>query len=349
MEVSKASIQKAVANNIISEQQGIALYNFFQEENQHTPSFTFTHILYYLGGLIAIGAMTLFMNLGWEQFGGAGIVFISMLYAGVGLKLANSFARKHLIIPAGICATFVVCLTPLAIYGFQQWLGFWPQDDAVYRQFHTRVKWLWLYMELGTLVTGLTIAWRYKYPFLIMPIAVTLWYISMDAVMLIVDQDNMWNSYTWEFRAQVSMYFGIVMTLLAFWVDIRSRHVADYGFWLYLFGVIAFWGGLTSQNSDSEVSKFFYFCINLVMVGLGALLVRKVFVIFGALGCCFYLGHLASSVFRDSWLFPVALTAIGLGVVYVGIWWQKNEVKITRQARRVLPKLVQELLEGKLR
>ncbi len=46
MEVSKASIQKAVANNIISEQQGIALYNFFQEENQHTPSFTFTHILY---------------------------------------------------------------------------------------------------------------------------------------------------------------------------------------------------------------------------------------------------------------------------------------------------------------
>ena len=117
MEVSKASIQKAVANNIISEQQGIALYNFFQEEKQHTPSFTFTHILYYLGGLIAISAMTLFMNLGWEQFGGAGIVFISMLYAGVGLKLANSFARKHLIIPAGICATFVVCLTPIAIYG----------------------------------------------------------------------------------------------------------------------------------------------------------------------------------------------------------------------------------------
>ena len=37
MEVSKASIQKAVANNIISEQQGLALYNFFQEENQHTP------------------------------------------------------------------------------------------------------------------------------------------------------------------------------------------------------------------------------------------------------------------------------------------------------------------------
>ena len=349
MEVSKTSIQKAVAKNIISEQQGIDLYSFFQAESQHAPAFTFTHILYYLGGLIAIGAMTLFMNLGWEEFGGLGIIFISLLYAGVGLKLTNSLANKNLIIPAGICATFVVCLTPIAIYGFQQWLGLWPEDDTVYRQFHTRVKWLALNMVLGTLVTGMIVAWIYKYPFLIMPIAVTLWYISMDAVMLLIDQDDIWNSYTWEFCAKVSMYFGMFMTLLAFWVDLRSRHTADYAFWLYLFGVIAFWGGLTSQNSDSEVSKFFYFCINLVLVGLGALLVRKVFVIFGALGCCFYLGHLASNVFRDSWLFPVALTAIGLGVVYAGILWQKNEVRITRKARNALPKPVQELLENRLK
>ena len=102
MEVSKTSIQKAVAKNIISEQQGADLYKFFEAESQHSPAFTFTHILYYLGGLIAIGAMTLFMNLGWEQFGGLGIIFISLLYAGVGLKLANSLANKNLIIPAGI-------------------------------------------------------------------------------------------------------------------------------------------------------------------------------------------------------------------------------------------------------
>ncbi|WP_334020534.1 DUF2157 domain-containing protein [Alteromonas sp. S015] len=348
MEVSKATIQKAVAKNIISEQQGSALYHFLKEESRHTPSFTFTHILYYLGGLIAIGAMTLFMNLGWEQFGGAGIIFISMLYAGVGLKLANSFARKRLIIPAGICATFVVCLTPLAIYGAQQWLGLWPDDNAVYRQFHHRIEWLWLYMELGTLITGIGVAWRYKYPFLVMPIAVTLWYISMDAVMLIIDQDDMWNSHTWEFRAQVSMYFGIFMTFLAFWVDIRVRTTADYAFWLYFFGVLAFWGGLTSQHSDSELSKFFYFCINLAMIGIGALLIRKVFVVLGAIGGCLYLGHLASNVFKDSWLFPIALTAIGLGVVFLGIWWQKNEVKITRKARNIMPKPLQELLDKKL-
>jgi hypothetical protein len=42
-----------------------------------------------MGGLIAIGAMTLFMNLGWESFGGWGIFFISLAYAGIGFKLVG--------------------------------------------------------------------------------------------------------------------------------------------------------------------------------------------------------------------------------------------------------------------
>ena len=71
---------------------------------------------------------------------------------------------------------------------------------------------------------------------------------------------------------------------LAFWVDIRSHHKADYAFWIYTFGVIAFWGGLSSQNSHNEISKFIYFCTNLLMIGVGVLLIRRVFVVFGALG-----------------------------------------------------------------
>ncbi|MEC9428753.1 MAG: DUF2157 domain-containing protein, partial [Pseudomonadota bacterium] len=46
-------------------------------------------------------------------------------------------------------------------------------------------------------------------------------------------------------------------------------------------------------------------------------------------------------------LFPVALSAIGLGVVYSGIWWQKNEARITKSAQAILPKALQELLANK--
>ncbi len=137
------------------------------------------------------------------------------------------------------------------------------------------------------------------------------------------------------------------MTLFAFWVDIRSSKSGDYAFWLYLFGVIAFWGGMTSQHSDSELSKFIYCCINLLLIGVGVVIIRRVFVIFGAIGCSIYLGHLANEVFKNSWLFPIALTAIGLGVIYLCLIWQKNEKVITQKVRKYLPLPLRELLEEK--
>ena len=341
MKISSKDLAAAVQENIITEQQALALDAFLLNHAQDTPQFSFTHVLYYMGGLIAIGAMTLFMNLGWEAFGGAGIFFISLLYAGVAIKITNSLAAKSLHIPAGICATFVVCLVPLMLYGLQQWLGVWP-GDSEYQDYHHYIRWHWLYMELGTLLVGVIIAWKYKYPFLLMPIAVTLWYITMDLTAVISGGDV-----KWELRLLVSLYSGLLMILLAFWVDIRSRTSLDYAFWLYIFGVIAFWSGLSMQNSDSEFAKFMYFCINLMMIGIGVILVRRIFVIFGALGCCGYLGHLAADVFADSWLFPISLTGLGLFIVYLGVVWQKNEQKITHKCRSILPVALRELLESK--
>ncbi|MDH3380188.1 MAG: DUF2157 domain-containing protein, partial [Gammaproteobacteria bacterium] len=276
-----------------------------------------------------------------ESFGGWGIFAIALTYAALGIGLVQRFRAHGYTIPAGICAVFVVALVPIALYGLQQGLGWWP-DDTPYRDYHRYIKWHWLFLEFGTLAAGAIMAWRYRYPFLLMPIAVTLWYMSMDiAVMLAGGQRD------YEFRAAVSMYFGISMTLLAFWVDLRSSKSGDYAFWLYLFGVMTFWCGMTSQDSDSEFAKFIYFCVNLAMIGVGAMLVRRVFVVFGAIGGSLYLGHLASTVFKDSWLFPIALTAIGLGVIYLGIVWQKNEQTLSRKARNILPIPFQKLLDGR--
>ena len=342
MKVTKKKLDLAVLEGIISQEQSDKLFDFLKALPSIGPSFDFTHVLYYMGGLIAIGAMTLFMNLGWERFGGWGIFFISLAYAGVGLKLANNFQRKGHAIPAGICSTFVVALAPLAIYGLQQAMGWWP-DHTPYRDYHHYIKWHWLYLEFGTLAVGAIIAYRYKYPFLLMPIAVTLWYMSMDiAAMLAGGRAD------FELRSLVSMYFGLAMTLLAFWVDIRSSKSGDYAFWLYLFGVMTFWGGMTSQHSDSEISKFIYCCINLALIGVGVVIVRRVFVVFGAIGVSIYLGHLANEVFKDSWLFPIALTAIGLGIIYLGLMWQKNEKKITQKVRSYLPLPLRELLEKRV-
>ncbi|MDC8831365.1 DUF2157 domain-containing protein [Alteromonas gilva] len=341
MKITRKNLDDAVVENIITAEQAVKLHNYLASLPSTGPTFNFTNVLYYLGGLIAIGAMTLFMNLGWEAFGGWGIFFISLAYAGIGLILAGIFQEKGYAIPAGICATFSVSLTPLAVYGLQQALGLWP-DESVYREYHKYIKWHWLYMELATLIVGLIVVWRYKYPFLVMPIAVTTWYMSMDVAVMI-----MGDYYDFEFRALVTMYFGILMIFGAFWIDIRSQSRIDYAFWLYILGVMAFWGGMTAQDSDSEISKFIYFCVNLFMIIAGVVIVRRVFVVFGALGSCLYLGHLAQEVFEDSWLFPMTLTAIGLLIVYLGVVWQKNEKALAEKARSLLPDKIKKFIEAK--
>ena len=343
MNVTKAQLEDAARSGLLKPEQVAPLCDYLQANQAAGPRFDFTHVLYYLGGLIAIGALTLFMNLGWEQFGGWGIFFICLLYAGVGLWITNRFSAAGRAVPAGICGAFVVAFTPLAIYGMQQGMGLWPEapeGGTAYRDYHHFIKFLWIYMELGTLLVGALMLWRYRYPFLLMPIAVTLWYMSMDIAELLVGDIVGFSE-----QAQITMWFGLVITLLALWVDIRSRYTQDYAFWLYLFGVMAFWGGLSSQQSDSEMARFVYFCINLLLIVVGVALVRKVFVIFGALGASMYFGHLANAVFQDSWLFPIALTFIGIAVIYLGVLWQKNEAAINSGVRQFLPVVLRELLE----
>jgi hypothetical protein len=341
MRLNRKTLQVAVQKGVLNDTQAEQLWVLLSEQQHDTPTFSFTHILYYLGGLIAIGAMTLFMTLSWESFGGWGIFFIALLYAGVGLWLTQFFLYcKQLRIPAGITATFVVALTPLAVYGLQQALGFWS-GEHVYREYHVYIDWNWLFMELATLAVGAVLLWRYRLPFMVMPVAVTLWYMSMDLAPFLFASKDL----NWELRKFVSLWFGLLIVLLAFWVDVRSRHDEDYAFWLYLFGVLAFWGGLSLMRSDSELGKLLYCGINLLMIGVGAVLGRRVFVVFGGLGCAGYLGHLAYDVFKDSWLFPFILTLIGLGIIYLGILWQRHEAQLTGRLRAWLPVELRELIE----
>lgn len=333
-------LQQAAEKGLISNDQYLALQDFLQSavqvgrEHEQTPKFIMAHFLYYLGGLIAIGAMSLFMTLGFELYGGVGIMLICVCYAIIGMALAQRFYRKNLLIPHTVSLTFVLCLVPLFVFGLQKALGIWVEHEA-YRDYHTWISWQWIYMELATLAVGAVMLYRYRRAFLVLPIAVTLWYLSMDLSPLLF-QDYL----DWEMRRLVSLYVGLLITGLAFWVDVRRdrRHSQqDYAFWLYVFGVMTFWGAMSLTDSSSELAKFGYLCINLLLMGVGLVLLRRVFVVFGGLGVAMYLGHLAYDTFKDSMIFPLLLTFIGLGVVYLGVLWQQHETRIHTYLFNSLP------------
>jgi hypothetical protein len=342
--MNRRDLDKAVQAGILGADQADRLAAFLQQSTADTPRFSFVHVLYYLGGMIAIGAMSLFMTLGWNALGGWGGFFTAACYAVLALALTHWFLeRKNLQIPAGIMATLAVVMVPLAIFGAQMALGYWGAEKP-FRHYHQYIDGRWLMMEFGTLAVAAILLWRYRFPFMLMPVAVTLWYMSMDLGPLLVGAD--WQD--WDIRKLISMYFGIMFVGLAFWVDIRSRHTKkDYAFWLYLFGVLTFWGGLSLMRSGSELGKLLYCLINVGMILAGALLGRRVFAVFGGLGVAGYLGYLAERVFKDSLLFPFALSLIGLAIIALGVLWQRREAQWTARLQARLPRALRELLEAR--
>lgn len=342
----RSELEPAVRAGILSAEQADRLAGFLGASagarGEEAPRFSFVHVLYYLGGMIAIGAMSLFMTLGWNALGGWGGFFTACVYLALALLLTHWFlVQKRLPVPAGILATLAVALLPLAIFSAQMALGHWGEDKP-FRDYHVFVDWRWITMELATLALGAVLLWRYRFPFMLMPISVTLWYMSMDLVPFLFGD---WRD--WQIRKLVSLYFGGAMVLFAFWVDLRSRFSRDYAFWLYLFGVLTFWGGLSSLDSGSAWGKAIYGAINVAMILIGAILGRRVFAVFGGLGLAGYLSWLSWRVFRDSLVFPIALSAAGIGIIWLGVLWSRREAAWAGRLRAFLPAPLRELIEAR--
>ncbi len=339
MRINRNDLAAAAEQGVLEPRQVEPLWQFFQQQGKDQPRLQFSHLLYYLGGLMAIGAMSLFMTVAWELLGGWGILLLATLYMVLAIALTEYLLQHGLRIPAGLTAALAVALIPLAVYGLQQGLGLWP-DDAVYRDYHHWVSWRWILMELATLAAACVIFWRYRLPFLLLPVAVTLWYLSMDLVPFLFDQ-----ALTWELRRDFSLWFGLGMLLVALGVDLRLGRQPDYAFWLFVFGMLAFWSGLSFRASDSEWAKFGYFAINLGLLFIGTALRRRVFVVFGGLGVASYLGYLSYQVFADSLWFPVVLSFAGLVVIGLGVLWQRYEQCIGARLRAVLPARLRQVIE----
>ena len=353
MNINLELLRQATRQGVLQHGQDQRLWDFLAERQAahggQQPAFKAAHILYYLGGMVAIGAMTLFMTLAWQQLGGTALFGIALAYAFAASLGVHWLLQRRLPLPAGIVAALAVSMVPLAVYGLQQALGWWAESDggvpAPYRDYFTRIDWRWVLMEAAALVAAVLALWRWRLPFTVMPLAVTLWFLSMDLVPMLLGGERA--AFFSDEGRRISMVFGVAMLAVALWVDIRTRRGPDFAFWLYLFGTLAFWAALTSLHSGSELGRLGYAGINLLMIALGAALSRRVFAVFGGLGVAIYLGHLAHTVFRDSLMFPLALAAIGLGVMATGVWWQRHEAVLGQRLRGLLPQPLRELVEAR--
>jgi len=335
IKADKEQLARAVSAGVLQEGQDQALFQFLQAQSPSRPSFQLSHVAYYFGALLIIGAMSWLMNEAWERAGDVALLLVALTYMALFLLCARHLWQKELHIPGGLLGAVVVSLTPLAVFAFSRLTGLWPFNEPKggYHGFYVWVNASYLLMEMATVLVGLLVLRLLPFPFITLPMAVALWFMSMDLTEVALGE------ITWRGRSLVSLCFGFNLLLVSLLVDGRSKQ--DFAFWGYLAGLAAFWGGLTSMDSGSEFGKAFYCLINIGLMGCSLLLRRPVFMVFGALGVAAYLSHLAYKVFSDSLLFPFVLTLLGLGLIAFGIFWQKRREVLTQALLGYLP---QELL-----
>lgn len=326
-------LARAVDAGLLSRTQEQALLDFLQRQPaQESAGFQLSHIAFYIGALLIMGAMGWLLTEAWMRIGDGALLGVTLCY--ILLLAASGLALQHRgqFIAAGVFAAVAVSIVPLAVFALEQLTGLWPLDDAQanYHHYYVYVQGGWLLMELATVIAGLLMLRLIPFPFVVMPVALALWFMSMDLSEWIHgDQFN------WEQRQHVSLWFGLGMLLVFVLIDGRTQR--DYAFWGYLAGLLAFWGGLTAMNSDSELDKAVYCLINLGLMLVAVLLRRPVFIVFGALGIAGYLGYLSYEVFAESLLFPVALSLLGLAVIGLGLLYQKHRAYLSGAIRSALP------------
>ncbi|TAK47065.1 MAG: hypothetical protein EPO23_13030 [Xanthobacteraceae bacterium] len=299
------------------------------------PTFDFVHILWYAGALIVMGAMGLFSTLAFAQMGGAALAATAVIYATLFAWAGDHLWRaKNLHTPGGLLIAVAASMAPLAVYGLQDAAGWWGQfgkPDTV-QDFYVWVKGSFIFMEIAAIAAAALALRFYRFPFIVVIAAVALWFMSMDIVPWITGSAHG----NWEISRKASVWFGLGVLVAAVSVNARQRS-GDFAFWLYLFGLITFWGGITASSAGSHLDKALYCAMNVVFLFLAVFLGRRAFAVFGTLGIAIYLGDLASKVFKDSLLFPFALSLIGIAIIAAGLYAHRHQGAIENWLGTRLP------------
>jgi hypothetical protein len=346
MQFTDQDLRAAVTAGVLDADRLNPLLDFLNARDLNSPvapapRFDLAHLLWYAGALIVMGAMGLFSTLAFSAMGGWALTATALAYAAA-FTAAGHYLWHHrnLRVPGGLMIAIAVSMAPLAVYGIQDAMGLWGNfgRPGAMRDFYVWIKGSFVWMEAAAIVAAVIALWRYPYPFIVLIIAFALWFMSMDITPWIVGRTE----FTWDERRLVSLWFGLAVLVVAYIVDRRERG-GDFAFWLHLFGLMAFWGGLSLTNSGSEIGKLLYFAINVGLLLMSVLLGRRVYAVFGTLGIAGYLGHLSYKVFRDSMMFPFALSLIGVVVIALGLLYHRKQAAIAAWIEANIPEAVRRL------
>ena len=280
-------------------------------------------VLVWLGVLLVIGAHAWWSTTGYEDLGFGLVLGLTILWQAAFLAGAERTRRAgYTVLTAGFAAV-VAFYTPLTVYSLERLLG--VDFEYRYNEFYPWISEGWVWMEVAAIAGAFALLYRYRHPFLALPITIFVGFLAMDFGARVFGLALDSNEHGVE-----KLVLGVGIAMAGVGVLLDYRGLRRFALWPHIgsFWLIP-WGLLELVDSESLV---------LLVLGGAALLAgiwlaRVAHLAFGAIAIWGSVTMLAEGP-----MFPFFLMAGGIGFVAVGIWLARGDTPIQRWlASRGLP------------
>lgn len=281
---------------------------------------------YVLGALTVLIAMAWFLADRWEWLGAGGVLIVVALYAALFYVVSRRLRAEGFPNAAGILVVLMVMLTPVAVAALNELVGWFDREGAIchYPDF---IFWACrgeeVVMELATAAAALFALRKVRFSLLVVPlvaIGIRALFHTSDALFQ-AGLGALSSGWIWVIGASA-------LTAIAYHVSRVQRGDEDFAFWLHLAAVV---GAIASTTLLlGELREFRHLLVPGAVVALFfALRVRRlIWQLLGLGWFACYLIWLASDVFSDTPFFPIVLAAIGVGMIIVTVWVQRNSARL---------------------
>jgi hypothetical protein len=240
-----------------------------------------------------------------ERFGGGAGLALALGEGAALVLAAHRLAARALPAAASVAAALATCAVPVAVRAVQQVAGVAGVAQApadldvllVSPAFAAAAAWV-LAAAIALLATGA--------PLLSAVLVAATWTAAMGAAPLAFGPAPSWGQ-----RGIASAAVGYLALSAGVLLDRRTRR--DHAAWLYLAGLIACWGGLTSIPESGSLSKSLGLLGNAALILAALALRRRIFAVVGAIGLARAVGQLAEDLL-DPRAYTLVLAALGVGL-----------------------------------
>lgn len=327
-------LEQAVSLGIISEAQAALIRGLPPRAAAHEAPGPARHevtgaslgavtIGYALGALTVLVAMAWFLADRWEWLGAGGALSVCLLYALLFLVVARRLGREGYPVASGLAVVLAVAMTPVATVALIELTDLVVRAPAAACRYPDFTFWTCrseeLLVELATLAAALIALRQLRFALLVLPVA------GIGLRLLFHASDAIWRSGLGPSSAGWVWVIGAsLLTAAAYETSRRQRGDADFAFFLHL--VAALGAGIATMLLFERYAPVRHLLVPgaLIAFAFSLRMRRAAWTVLGLLWFVTYLGWLAGEVFEDTPFFPIVLAALGVGVIILTVWIQRN-------------------------